>query len=119
MIFSTVRLVAYGAIATAVVGACTWIYFEGKEEAREECKEQIEAVEAMWEGAMGMASERNKLLAADLAIHLTKKAEVEAARIQEIIKYVEKDPSSDTIIFDADGLRLLNAAQKGAVTDGK
>lgn len=116
MIFTNIRLLMYGAAAAAVIGAFTWIYFEGKEEAREECMAKNAEVIQMWEDALTEAEEQNRVLAADLAVYLAKKAEVEAARTQEVIKYVEKDPSSDTVIFDADGLRLLNDAQKGIVT---
>lgn len=119
MIFSGVRLLVYGAAAAAIIGAFTWIYFEGKEEAREECLAAQAEVIKMWEDALAEAEEHNKVLAADLAVYLNKKAEVEAVRTQEVIKYVEKDPSSDTVIFDADGLRLLNEAQRGSLTNGE
>lgn len=119
MIFLGAKLWLYGAAAAAIVGAFTYIYFEGKKEAREECLAQNAKVMSIWEEKLLEAEEKNRVLAGDLAVYLNKLEEAKTVRTEKIIEYVEKDPNSNTVVFDAIGLQLLNSAQKGEVTGSK
>lgn len=119
MIFMGMKLWLYGAAAAAVIGAFTYIYFQGKEEAKQECLAKNAEVINLWQEKLSEAEEKNRVLAGDLAIYLNKLEEAKTARTEDIIKYVEKDPESDTVIFDTSGLQLLNSAQEGSVTGSK
>ena len=119
MIFTQFKLIAIGVAAAAAIGAFTWFYLQGKHEAREECLAEQAEVMQLWQDKLETAQEENLELAKNLAVYITKLDEMKAARTKRIIKYVENDPDSDTVVFDADGLQLLNEAQQGGSTSSK
>jgi hypothetical protein len=119
MIFSKIQLIGAGFAVAAAVGAFTWFYFEGKENAKQECLREQAHVIKLWQEALEDAEAKNKVLAENLAKEQKALQEAKTARTKRIIKYVESDPDSDSIIFDADGLSILNSAQKGISTESK
>lgn len=119
MIFTKVKLIAAGVGFAALLGAFTWFYFEGKEEAREECLAAEAEARQILEEALAQAREQNKELAQHLAETMSEIDNASRARTKTIIKYVESDPDSNTVVFDADGLSLLNDAQKGPTTNAE
>lgn len=119
MIFTNIRLLVAGVGAAAIIGAFTWIYFQGKDEAREECLAEQAKAQKILQDKLNNAREQNKALAEHLATTISDIDNSNRVRVKEIIKYVENNPDSDTVVFDDDGLSILNAAQEGAVTNGK
>ena len=119
MILGKLQLIGVGVAFATLLGTFTWFYFEGREEARQECLEEQAEIMKEWQKAIEEADVKNQKLAEDLAKKEAALSEASKARTKRIIKYVESDPNSDTIIFDADWLSILNSAQKGINTEGK
>lgn len=119
MIFTQAKLIIAGVSLLATLGFFTWIYFQGKEEARQECLIEQTKVIQLWEDKLKDAQDKNKVLAEDLANTVTELDKAKSARVKRIIKYVENDPTSDTVIFDDVGLQILNDAQKGINTNSE
>ena len=108
------QLKLYAAIASVVValGGFAWIYYQGKEEAREECLAEQAKVVSLWVEKLEVAESKNRELARQLTKSISEIEEAARERSKRVIEYVESDPTSSTVIFDAAGLSLLNDAQK-------
>lgn len=119
MIFSQVKLIAGVAGVAVIIAALGWVYFEGKEAAREECIADQNRVIQLWQDKVDEANKLNSELAKDLAKNVAELEDAKNTRTKRIIRYVESDPDSDTVIFDPDGLSILNSAQEGITTDSK
>jgi len=119
MIISQLKLIAVAGAAIVLALALTKAYYAGKEKAEQDCMAAEAEARQILEDKLSRAYEQNK----ELAKHLSKTMEdidkASKARIETIIKYVKDDPDSDTVIFDADGLSILNSAQKGPATGGQ
>lgn len=119
MILGKLQLIGIGVAFAAVIGASVWIYFQGKQEAREECLAEQAEIINFWQEAMDEAEAQNQKLGENLAKFEQELADAKKARTKRIIKYVESDPDSNTVIFDSDGLSILNSAQQGIPSSGK
>lgn len=119
MILTQARLIITGISLVASIGIFTWFYFQGKQEAREECLADQAKVMQLWQEKLENAEEQNKELAQHLADTTDKLNIASKASVKRIVKYVESTPDSDTLIFDADGLSILNDAQKGITSESK
>lgn len=119
MLLTKLKLVVGLVSVVILIGAFTTVYFKGKEVEKAKCLEEQAKIIQQWQSKIVEAEEKNKKLAEDLSKTITELDKAKSSRVQRIIKYVEKDPDSNTVIFDADGLSILNEAQQGRVTNGK
>lgn len=119
MLLTKVKLAATLVALAVLAGAFISVYYKGKEVEKNKCLEEQAKILQKWEQQISEAEEKNKKLAEDLSKTITDLEKAKSSRVQRIIKYVEKDPDSNTIIFDADGLSILNEAQQGRPSNSK
>lgn len=119
MIFTQAKFIIAGISLLVSLGVFTWFYFQGKQEAREECLAEQAKVIQLWKEKLETVEEQNKELAQHLADTTNKLGEANKANTKRIVKYVESNSDSDTVVFDADGLSILNDAQQGITTNSK
>jgi flagellar motility protein MotE (MotC chaperone) len=119
MLLTKLKFVAGAVVLALLAGAFVSVYYKGKNTEKQRCLEEQAKVIQEWNSRIEAAEERNKKLSEDLAKTITDLENAKSSRVQRIIKYVEKDPDSNTIVFDADGLSILNEAQQGRTTNGK
>jgi septal ring factor EnvC (AmiA/AmiB activator) len=119
MLLTKVKLIATLVSVALLAGAFIAVYYKGKEVEKNKCLEEQARIIQKWEQQISEAEEKNKKLSEDLSKTITDLEKAKSSRVQRIIKYVEKDPDSNTVIFDADGLSILNEAQQGRPSSSK
>lgn len=100
-------------ILSAVIGVLGYFYIKGKHQAELECKQAQQELQSELQARIEEAEERNAILGQKLSESIDKYEKLKGRSSKRIIKYVEKNPTANDVCLDADGLSILNSAQKG------
>lgn len=113
------KVLGIGGSILAAIFAVGFAYLKGADRAKQECLIQQVKSANIWEEKIQEARKNNILLAEELAKSFTELDKLKDARTKRIVKYVKENINNDTVVFDTDGLSILNDAQKGIITNSE
>jgi len=95
------------------LGAFYANYRWGYKTADAKCQVMFLEAQQSWESEVNEIEGRLDKLYFDYNEQLRLNAELSSQRTQKVIRYVEKDPDSNTVILDSDIMRVLNESLQG------
>ncbi len=101
------------------IGAFYVNYKWGYKTADAKCQIMFLEAQRSWESEVKDIETRLDKLYFDYNEQLRINTELASQRTQKVIKYVEKDPDSNTVILDSDIMRVLNESLQGGRVNSK